>query len=133
MKFPFAQLRQTLQTLLNIKYRIRNYNNKNKYTITTSNIIKYIWDNNINGFCGWSITLDEMTEIPQDMHKKICDKTIRNGAHCLILVYNGENDSKIHILYKMPKIKDGQTRDYINILYKNHPDVKEHIIYAYFI
>jgi hypothetical protein len=133
MKFSFAQLLQTLQTLENIKYRIRNYNNKNKYTITTSNIIKYIWDNDTNGFSGWSITLDEMTEIPQAMHKKICDKTIRNGAHCLILVYNGENDSKIHILYKMPKIKGGQTRDYINILYKNHPNVKEHIIYAYFI
>jgi hypothetical protein len=128
MGFSIAQLRQTIQ---NIKYRIRNYNNKN--TITTSNIIKYIWDNDTNGFSGWSITLDEMTEIPQAMHKKVCDKTIRNGAHCLILVYNGENDSKIHILYKMPKIKGGQTRDYINILYKNHPNVKEHIIYTYFI
>ena len=128
MGFSIAQLRQTIQ---NIKYRIRNYNNKN--TITTSNIIKYIWDNDTNGFSGWSITLDEMTEIPQAMHKKVCDKTIRNGAHCLILVYNGENDSKIHILYKMPKIKGGQTRDYINILYKNHPNVKKHIIYAYFI
>jgi hypothetical protein len=122
---------QLLQTLKNFKYRIRNYNNKN--TITTSNIIKYIWDNDTNGFSGWSITLDEMTEIPQAMHKKVCDKTIRNGAHCLILVHNGENDSKIHILYKIPKIKGGQTRDYINILYKNHPNVKEHIIYAYFI
>jgi hypothetical protein len=128
MGFSIAQLRQTIQ---NIKYRIRNYNNKN--TITTSNIIKYIWDNDTNGFSGWSITLDEMTEIPQAMHKKICNKTIRNGAHCLILVHNGENDSKIHILYKMPKIKGGQTRDYINILYKNHPNVKKHIIYAYFI
>ena len=61
MKFSFTQLLQTLQTLENIKYRIRNYNNKNKYTITTSNIIKYIWDNDTNGFSGWSITPDEMT------------------------------------------------------------------------
>jgi hypothetical protein len=105
MGFLIAQLRQTLQILKNIKYKIRNYNNKNKYTITTSNIIKYIWDNNTNGFSGWSITPDEMTEIPQDMHKIVCDKTILNGAHCLILVHNRENDSKIHILYKMPKIK----------------------------
>ena len=110
MGFLIAQLRQTLQ---NIKYRIKHGNNINKYTITTSNIIKYTWDDDTNGFSSWSITLDEMTEIPQDMHKKVCDKTIRNGAHCLIL--------------------RGQTRDYVNVLFKKYPDVKEHIIYAYFI
>ena len=55
MGFSIAQLRQTLQ---NIKYRIKNYNNKNKYTITTSNIIKYTWDDDTNGFSGWSITHD---------------------------------------------------------------------------
>jgi len=55
MRFSIAQLCQTLK---NIKYRTRNYNNKNKYTITTSNIIKYIWNNDTNGFSGWSITLD---------------------------------------------------------------------------
>ena len=130
MGFSIAQLRQTLQ---NIKYRIKHGNNINKYTITTSNIIKYTWDDDTNGFSSWSITLDEMTEIPQDMHKKVCDKTIRDGAHCLILVHNGENDSKIHTLYKMPKIPRGQTRDYVNVLFKKYPDVKEHIIYAYFI
>lgn len=130
MGFSIAQLRQTLQ---NIKYKIKHGNNINKYTITTSNIIKYTWDDDTNGFSSWSITLDEMTEIPQDMHKKVCDKTIRNGAHCLILVQNGENDSKIHTLYKMPKIPRGQTRDYVNVLFKKYPDVKEHIIYAYFI
>jgi hypothetical protein len=79
----------------------------------------------------YSITRGELSAIPLDIHTYVCDKTIQFGAHCLIVVHTDESNSKIHTLYEMPILSD-QTRDYINMLVKNHPDLRGATIYAYF-
>lgn len=81
----------------------------------------------------YSITHDELNDIPLDMHTRACNKTKQFGAHCLIVVRADINNTRIHTLYEMPKLPSEQARDYMNMLVSRNPDLKEATIYAYFI
>ena len=96
-------------------------------------IMMYIWGP--DGFRSYLITPEELEEthsIPLDMHIDARDKTIQFGPQCLIVMHADENNVKIHTLYEIPKIPNGNTYDYVKILANTHPDIKEAATYVYF-
>lgn len=77
--------------------------------------------------------LEEKHSIPLDMHIDACNKTIQFGPQCLIVMRTDEYNVKIHTLYEIPRIPNGNTYDYVQILANTQPDIQEGATYVYFI